>query len=369
MVLVDGNNVMGSRPDGWWRNRAQAAQRLVAEIGPVARSHGGAWTVVFDGPEPAGMVPPHECLTVVHTGHGRRDGADDRIVELVGAIPDPATALVYTSDAGLRARVHVLGARVAGARALLEEIATVGTRWSERSRGGVLAPAQDAGDSGSVRGACAELLGKRKGDEFGIEPRTRRDGDALPSRPRTLQRPCRATWIQDRLLYIDDFTWRGSDESRFFYAQEIARPEDVIPHLAKQELHWKKGYSAYELAHSWVNADDIPPSVRSVLDSCPDYAGAHLVEGLFERDVDLRTPGRRSQTDLLAFVNLAHDNAVIAVEGKVDEPFGELVSIWNDHRPGKERRLEALCVSLGLRVADVGDIRYQLLHRTASAIY
>ena len=59
--------------------------------------------------------------------------------------------------------------------------------------------------------------------------------------------------------------------SRFFYAQEIARPEDVIPHLAKQEFHWKKGYSAYELAHSWVNADDIPPSVRSVLDSCPVY--------------------------------------------------------------------------------------------------
>ena len=94
--------------------------------------------------------------------------------------------------------------------------------------------------------------------------------------------------------------------SRFFYAQEIARPEDVIPHLAKQDLHWKKGYSACELAHvSRVNADDIPPSVRSVMDSCPDYAGAHLVEGLFERDVDLRTPGRRSQTDLLAFVNLA----------------------------------------------------------------
>ena len=67
-VFVDGNNVMGSRPDGWWRNRAEAAQRLVAQIGPMARSHGGAWTVVFDGPEPAGMVPPHECLAVVYTG-------------------------------------------------------------------------------------------------------------------------------------------------------------------------------------------------------------------------------------------------------------------------------------------------------------
>lgn len=157
--------------------------------------------------------------------------------------------------------------------------------------------------------------------------------------------------------------------SRFFYAHEIGKPEDVIPYLAKQEHHWRKGYSAYELAHSWVNACDIPASVRAVLDTCPDYAGAHIIEGLLEREVDLRTPGRRSQTDLLAFVKLTHGNTVVAVEGKVDEPFGELVSVWNDYSTGKECRLKALCMSLGLRVADVGDIRYQLLHRTASAIY
>lgn len=108
---------------------------------------------------------------------------------------------------------------------------------------------------------------------------------------------------------------------------------------------------------------------RSVLDVCPDYVGAALVEGLFERDVDLRTPGRRSQTDLLAFVKLHRGDAVIAVEGKVEEPFGNRVTAWNDHSTGKERRLAALCASLGLRVAEVGDIRYQLLHRTASAIY
>ena len=149
--------------------------------------------------------------------------------------------------------------------------------------------------------------------------------------------------------------------SRFFYAHEIARPEDVIPHLAKQEHHWRKGYWAYELAHSWINAGGIPASVRSVLDTCPDYAGAQLVEGLFEREVDLRTRGHPSQTDLLAFVKLAHGNAVIAVEGKVDESFDQLVSTWNNHTPGRERRLEALCLSLGLRVGDVGDIRYQLL--------
>ena len=115
-VFVDGNNVMGSRADGWWRNRAEATQRLVAEIAPVALSHAGAWTIVFDGPRPPDVALSQECLIVVHTGHGRRDGADDRIVELVGAIPDPATALVYTSDARLRARVHALGARVAATR-------------------------------------------------------------------------------------------------------------------------------------------------------------------------------------------------------------------------------------------------------------
>ena len=124
-VFVDGNNVMGSRPDGWWRNRAGAARRLVAEIAPLACGRGGVWTIVFDGPGPRGADPPQKCLAVVHTGHRGRDGADDCIVEMVGALPNRAAALVYTSDARLRARVRALGARVAGARALLKDIAAV----------------------------------------------------------------------------------------------------------------------------------------------------------------------------------------------------------------------------------------------------
>ena len=124
-VLVDGNNVMSSRPDGWWRNRTDALHRRIAELAPLARSSGGAWTVVFDAPEPPGLALPHECLTVVHAGCGRRDGADDRIVELIGMLPDPGTALVYTSDAALRAWVHAFGAEVAGARTLLDAIAAL----------------------------------------------------------------------------------------------------------------------------------------------------------------------------------------------------------------------------------------------------
>ena len=140
-VFVDGNNVMGSRPDGWWRDRAKAARRLVAEIAPLALGHGGAWTIVFDGQAPPGMASSPECLTVLHTGHGRRDGADDRIVELVRVRPDRATSLVYTSDAALRDRVHALGAQVAGARALLNEIAALRGAAEQSATGRSLNPA------------------------------------------------------------------------------------------------------------------------------------------------------------------------------------------------------------------------------------
>ena len=124
-VFVDGNNVMGARPDGWWRDRAKAARRLVAEIAPLTLGHGGAWTIVFYGQAPPEMASSPECLTVLHTGHGRRDGADDRIVELVRARRSRATSLVYTSDAALRDRVHALAGQVSVARALLNEIAAL----------------------------------------------------------------------------------------------------------------------------------------------------------------------------------------------------------------------------------------------------
>ena len=140
-LFVDGNNVMGSRADGWWRDRDGAARRITAEIALLARSRKGVWMVVFDGPEPHGTEPSPECLTVTHAGHGGRDSADDRIVELVGALPNRALALVYTSDSALRARLHAMGAQVAGAQALLKDIAAVrgtaepaasGSAWRRR---------------------------------------------------------------------------------------------------------------------------------------------------------------------------------------------------------------------------------------------
>lgn len=149
----------------------------------------------------------------------------------------------------------------------------------------------------------------------------------------------------------------------------LNRPEDVIPHLAKQEAHWRPGYSAQELAVKWASAGtDFPKSVREALNTAPEYLGAELVDGFFEREVDLGTAGRNSQTDLMLVAGIGSELAVIAVEGKVEESFGEIVSEWNDST-GKQRRLEHLCDTLHLNVTEAGRLRYQLLHRTASAIY
>jgi hypothetical protein len=156
--------------------------------------------------------------------------------------------------------------------------------------------------------------------------------------------------------------------SLFFYAQEIGEPEQVKAYLA-EEYHWKEKYSAYELATSWINAGGIPPTVAQVLATCPDYCDAKLVEGLFERKVNLRTKGRDSQTDLLAFCIVPRGHAVIAVEGKVEEPFGPLVEEWRDLSEGKETRFKGLCTTLGLDPNACTKLRYQLFHRAASAIY
>ena len=151
-VFVDGNNVMGSRPDGWWRDRAEAARRLVAEIIPLALGHGGVWTIVFDGKEPPRMPPSPEFIIVVHTGHGRRDGADDRIVELVHERSDRAASLVYTSDAKLRTRVKALGTQVMGCGTLLSQIATLRATMEPIGTGHSHDPAEDDGRDHHVNG-------------------------------------------------------------------------------------------------------------------------------------------------------------------------------------------------------------------------
>jgi hypothetical protein len=90
-----------------------------------------------------------------------------------------------------------------------------------------------------------------------------------------------------------------------------------------------------------------------------------------EYKVALPGGSRPSQTDLLVIArNDAGELVVIAVEGKVAEPFGELVSDWRgESSPGRITRLAYLLETIGLTDDErLGAIRYQLLHRTASAV-
>jgi hypothetical protein len=148
----------------------------------------------------------------------------------------------------------------------------------------------------------------------------------------------------------------------------VLEPEDVVRHLGKQEKHWKEGRSAHALATAWWAANAFPPRVDATLKTHPDFASAELVDAFLERQVDLGSEGRPSQTDLLAIAGLAGRLAIVAVEGKAGEPFGDLVAQWNDRSAGKEARLAGLCEILGLAAGDADQLRYQLLHRAASAI-
>ena len=152
-------------------------------------------------------------------------------------------------------------------------------------------------------------------------------------------------------------------------AVPLLKPEDVIPHLGKP-THWKQGRSAKAVADSWFQANDLPPRVRAVLEQSPDFKGAELVDAWLERCTDLGDRrGSASQTDLLAVLGIGDELAVMGVEAKVTESFGPLVSEWiGNGSEGKEDRLQRLCLMLGFDPSDVGNLRYQLFHRTAAAI-
>jgi len=116
LLVVDAANVVGSRPDGWWRDRAGATVRLRDSLAPIA--HSGR-------PD---LPPPLEVVLVVEGAARRVAGTaavrvvaaagsgDDAIVALVRAEVGDRICVVVTADRELRARVTALGAEVRGPR-------------------------------------------------------------------------------------------------------------------------------------------------------------------------------------------------------------------------------------------------------------
>ena len=108
--LVDGMNVIGSRPDGWWRDRKGAQRRLARELAAFAACTGDDVAVVFDG-------RPHECGAsgvVVSFAVGGPDAADHEIARRVEANGAGRGVCVVTSDAELASRARAAGADIEG---------------------------------------------------------------------------------------------------------------------------------------------------------------------------------------------------------------------------------------------------------------
>jgi predicted RNA-binding protein with PIN domain len=120
--LVDGMNVIGSRPDGWWRDRPAAMRALAARLERFAEATGETVAVVFDGqPRDVGI----RGIEVRFAQRAGRNAADDEIARRVATDATPGELHVVTSDADLATRVRAAGAEIEGAgtfRRRLDEV-------------------------------------------------------------------------------------------------------------------------------------------------------------------------------------------------------------------------------------------------------
>jgi uncharacterized protein YaiI (UPF0178 family) len=119
--IVDGMNVIGTRPDGWWRNRYHAMVSLVNQLERWASADARNVTVVFEQP----TSPPIQSsvIQIAHASKAGPNSADDEIVRLVRTAPRPEEINVVTSDITLAHRVRDAGASaypVASFRYLIE---------------------------------------------------------------------------------------------------------------------------------------------------------------------------------------------------------------------------------------------------------
>ena len=142
----------------------------------------------------------------------------------------------------------------------------------------------------------------------------------------------------------------------------VKSADDWAQLLADPVKHWRTGYSARTLAHSWQNADGFPAEIQAAFSANEHLAGIQLLLAFPEHS-------RPSQNDIWALARASTGLVSIAVEGKVAEPFGPTLSEWlAEGSKGKATRLAFLRRELNLNEALAGTIRYQLIHRTASAV-
>ena len=151
-----------------------------------------------------------------------------------------------------------------------------------------------------------------------------------------------------------------------------AKPEDWQKNLANPQKHWRLGYSAWALAHCWMATEGFPIEINRLFEASgiPTFQTVTPLIIIPEYLVALPPlKGHPSQNDLFVLAKSADGDLIsLTVEGKVSESFDKTVGDWlAKPTRGKKVRLEHIQNLLGL--SDIPPhIRYQLLHRTASAI-
>jgi len=141
--------------------------------------------------------------------------------------------------------------------------------------------------------------------------------------------------------------------------------------LADPAKQWKRGYSARALAHCWEASDGFPPEVAQPFAMNNEHLLAELTPILAVPEFKVCLPGgnRASQNDIFVLARSVAGPVVVMVEGKVNESFGPTIEAWRkDASAGKKARMAFLERTLGLESSPSALVRYQLLHRAASAI-
>jgi predicted RNA-binding protein with PIN domain len=123
-VVVDGNNVIGAVPDGWWRDRQGAARRLLARLQCLHARTGSDVVLVLDVGDPELPEGEHGGVAVYYATRRGRDAADDRIRELVADLDDVELEVV-TSDRALATDVRPT-ARTVSAKQFLARLDEAG---------------------------------------------------------------------------------------------------------------------------------------------------------------------------------------------------------------------------------------------------
>lgn len=119
VLVVDGANVVGSRPDGWWRDRAGAAARLHGQLA-VADTSYDEIVLVLEGQARSGV--PKGTDGHLRTVHAAKDGDSTIVSEARSAREGGAAVVVVTADRALQQRVEALGCRTMSPSWLLDQI-------------------------------------------------------------------------------------------------------------------------------------------------------------------------------------------------------------------------------------------------------